>query len=51
MITNMIVIILLVLASLNILGIAYMIVKRNKTLAFILSILEIIIVGGLIFTM
>jgi len=51
MTANMIVIILLVLASLNILGIAYMIIKKNKTMALILSILEIIIVGGLVFTM
>ncbi|MBU1136232.1 MAG: hypothetical protein ABIG37_02035 [Nanoarchaeota archaeon] len=41
-------IILLVLASFNLLAIAIAIVKRKSSLALMLSIIEILIVGGLI---
>jgi len=51
MIEDIIIILLLVLASLNIFGIAFMIVKKRKMLVFLLSILEMIIVGGLLLSM
>ena len=44
----MIKIILLVLASFNLLAISMAVVKRKSAIAFLLSILEILFVGGAI---
>ncbi|HLC86715.1 MAG TPA: hypothetical protein VJH65_00345 [Candidatus Nanoarchaeia archaeon] len=42
-------IVLLILASFNILAIALSIVKKKALISFLLSALEILIVGGLIY--